>query len=76
MACGILVSRPGIKPMPPAVQAWSQPLDHQAGLLISHLINPTHIMGVAVYVLSLRDSSGVGVFVELLTMVSVFIHKH
>ena len=34
------------------------------------------IISLCINVLSLRDSSGVGVFVELLTMVSVFIHKH
>ena len=28
-ACGISVPQPGMEPMPPAVEAWSQPLDRQ-----------------------------------------------
>ena len=27
--CGILVPQPKIKPVPPAVEAWTQALDHQ-----------------------------------------------
>ena len=29
MVCGILVLQPGINPVSPASEAWSQPLDHQ-----------------------------------------------
>ena len=29
LACRILVPRPGIEPVPQAVEAWSKPLDHQ-----------------------------------------------
>ena len=29
MVCGILVLQPGINPVSPVSEAWSQPLDHQ-----------------------------------------------
>lgn len=46
--------------------------------LISLLINPASVLGVAVYKLSQSRGSlwRLGIFEELLTMVNVFIHKH
>ena len=40
MACGILVPKPGIKPMPPALEAWSfKLLDHQGSPLVGFCWN-------------------------------------
>ena len=37
MACRILAPQSGIKPVPPTVEAWSQPLDHWFSLLFPEI---------------------------------------